>query len=166
MTLAGVLFGWGVLINAQNAQNPQSAPNLPPSEAIKHRIANFKKIGRAFKGIRDELRSADPKLPVIQESAAQIESLGSQIVTWFPPGSGPTDEPAKDGGSEDDDDKTNAKPAVWTDRATFEQAQKRLYGEAQKMNAAAQSGDKTAIAAQFKELGKACKNCHDTFRND
>lgn len=140
-TLAGVLFGFGALLAAETA---------PANEVIKSRISNFRKIGKAFKYIRDELRAQDPSLPMIQQSAAQIESLGSQILSWFPPGTGQGE--------------TEAKPEVWTDRATFAQAQKSMYAEAQKMNQMARSGKKDAIAEQYRALGKACKNCHDTFR--
>ena len=141
ITLAGAACGWGSLVNAQSGA---------PSEVIQDRIAKFRKIGKAFKRIRDELRAQDPAAPVFQESAAQIESLGSQILSWFPPGT--------------DAGKTHAKPEVWAERATFEQAQKRFYAEAQKMIQVAQSGDKEALTAQYRALGKACKNCHDTFR--
>jgi len=127
-----------------NAQNPQS------DEVIKNRIADSRKIGRAFKHIRDELGAQNPSLALIRESAEQIESLGAQMLSWFPPGT--------------DKGKTHAKETVWTERATFEQAQKKLYGEAQKMAQVAQSGDKEALTSQYRALGKACKNCHDNFR--
>ena len=141
VVLGTALLSFGALLAAESQ---------PPSDMIKDRVANFRKIGKAFKHIRDELRGQDPSVSTIQESAAQIESLGSQILTWFPPGT--------------DQGKTRAKPEVWTDRTTFEQAQKRLAAEAQKMNEVTQSGSKEAIAAQYRALGKACKNCHDTFR--
>ncbi len=142
ITVICTLSAFGALTAAENAA---------PAEVIKDRIANFRKIGKAFKHIRDELRVQDPSLPTIQDSAAQIESLGAQILTWFPPG---TDQGAK----------TRAKPEVWTDRATFEQAQKRMAGEAQKMSQLAHSGNKEAITKQYKVLGEACKGCHDNFR--
>jgi len=166
MALTGVLNSWGALVNAAN---------LPPSEVIKNRIHNFREIGTAFKGIRDELKSKEPYLPSIQESAGQIESMGAEILTWFPPGTGPVAEPEKGMidtvlswfSAEDAaraEGKTKAKPAVWTQRATFERAQQKFHAEALKMNEAAQSGNKAAVAAQFKVLGETCKNCHDTFR--
>jgi cytochrome c556 len=34
------------------------------------------------------------------------------------------------------------------------------------MQQVAAGGDKAAIAAQFLELGKACKACHDNYRRD
>ncbi len=142
LAIIGTLSGVGGLLAAET---------LAPGDVIKDRIANFRKIGKAFKHIRDELKVQDPSLPTIQDSAAQIESLGSQILTWFPAGT-------------DQGGKTRAKPEVWSDPATFAQAQKRMADEAQKMNQAAHAGRKEAIAAQYKLLGEACKNCHDNFR--
>jgi len=166
MALATALYGWGALSDAQD---------LPPNEVIKNRISNFREIGTAFKGIRDELRSKQPYLPSIQESAGQIESLGAEIPSWFPPGTGPVAAPEKgiidtilgwfsaaDAASAEG--KTRAKPAVWAERAAFERAQQKFHAEAQKMNEAALSGNKAAVAAQFKVLGETCKNCHQTFR--
>lgn len=47
MAFTGVLYGGGVLVNAQNRA---------PNEVIKSRIANFRKMGKAFKGIRDQVK--------------------------------------------------------------------------------------------------------------
>ncbi len=141
--LAALSWGYGTLINAEN---------LPPEEVIKHRVANFRKIGKAFKGIRDQLKGNDPSLNVIQESARQIDELGSQILTWFPAGTDVGD--------------TKAKPAVWSERGRFEEAQKKFYGEAQRMNQVAQAGDKSIVATQYKVLGRTCKGCHDAFRGN
>ena len=127
-----------------SAQNPQ------PDEVIKNRIADQRKIGKAFKNIRDELRTQNPSLRLIRESAEQIVSLGAQQLSWFPPGT--------------DHGKTHAKEEVWTERAAFEQAHNEFQREAQKMAQLAQTGDKEALAAQYRVLGKTCKNCHDTFR--
>jgi cytochrome c556 len=120
-----------------------------PSKPVTPRIANFRKIGKAFKFIRDQLKTDGPPAASIQESAQQIEVLGGQILTWFPAGP---------------DGKSRAKPQVWTDRPAFEQAHKKFYVEAQKMSAAAHSGDHAAIVAQFKLLGATCKDCHQRFR--
>jgi cytochrome c556 len=165
-TFAALLYGWSA---------PVAAQDIPATEVIKNRIHNFKEIGTAFKGISDELKSKQPYVPSIQESAGQIESLGSEILMWFPPGTGPAAEPDRSfidtilgwfssSDAARDKGRTHAKPAVWTERTRFEQAQRKFHAEAQKMNEVAQSGDRGAIAAQFKVLGATCKNCHDTFR--
>lgn len=168
--LAAALCNWSA---------PGNAQDLPPAEVIRNRIANFREIGTAFKGIRDELKSKEPYLPSIQQSAVQIESLGAEIPMWFPPGTGPVAEPEKgmidtilswfsgwfsSADAAGAEGKTRARPAVWTQRPTFEQAQRKFHTEAKKMQEAAQSGNKAAVAAQFKVLGETCRNCHQTFR--
>jgi cytochrome c556 len=141
MGVALVGYGGDALVNAQNPQ---------PDEVIKNRIADQRRIGKAFKNIRDELRAENPSLTVIRESAEQIVSLGAQQLSWFPPGT--------------DKGKTHAKEEVWTERAAFEQTHHKFQVEAQKMAQLAQAGDKETLAAQYRVLGNACKNCHDTFR--
>jgi cytochrome c556 len=42
--------------------------------------------------------------------------------------------------------------------------QKSLNDEADKLAAAAATGDVDAIKDQFGKVGKACKSCHDNFR--
>ncbi len=137
------------------------AQELPRVEVIKTRVANLHKLGDAFKHIRDELRAEDPSMALIRDSAGQIESLGSQILMWFPPGTGPVNQPEA---AADSEGKTRAKAEVWTDWPTFELTQKKFHIEAQKMRDVAQSDDKAAIAAQFKILGDTCKSCHHRFR--
>ncbi len=163
--LTGVVCCWGIAFGDDQ--------NGSPAEVIKSRIANFHKIRDALKGIRDQVRKSDPALPEIQQFAGRIQSLGSQIPTWFPPGTDAAAQ-AKDrigtshrvssGSSGKEDGKTRAKNEIWTRRSAFEDAHKRFLAEAQKMNEIARSGDKAALLAQYEVLGQACKNCHNTFR--
>src|SRR5581483_2818231 len=104
------------------------AESTPSGEVIKTRIADFRRIGRSFKAIRDQLRTKELDLPVIQRSSQQIESLGATILTWFPAGTA--------------EGQTHAKPEVWSQRAEFEAAQRKFYAEAQKMIQVAGSGEK------------------------
>ena len=69
--ICATFIGWGALMGAEN---PGAA------EAIKNRIANFREIGTAFKAINDELKSAQPYLPSIQESARQIDFSVRELV--------------------------------------------------------------------------------------
>ena len=132
----------GALVQAQNPQADQ---------IIKRRIADQRRIGKAFKSIRDELRAQNPALTVIRESAAQIVSLGAQQLSWFPPGT--------------DKGQTHAKEEVWSERAAFEAAHNKFQGEAEKMAQLAQAGEKKeALVSQYRALGESCKNCHNTFR--
>ncbi|MDD3518832.1 MAG: cytochrome c [Chromatiales bacterium] len=59
---------------------------------------------------------------------------------------------------------TDAKPEVWSKRAEFEKRMKNWQEQAAKLAQVAKAGDERAIKAQFGELGKSCKACHDDFR--
>jgi cytochrome c556 len=60
---------------------------------------------------------------------------------------------------------TKAKPEIWTEPAKFTQYQVDMQAAASKLVAAAHSGDMGVIKPAFNDLGKACGNCHDDFRN-
>ena len=60
---------------------------------------------------------------------------------------------------------TSALPAVWSDQAGFKAAAEKAEGLAEKLAAAAKSGDPQATLAAFAALGKeGCGGCHQTFR--
>ncbi len=60
--------------------------------------------------------------------------------------------------------KTRALPEIWTRPDDFKAAQKVFSDAAPKLLAAANGGDLNAVKSTYGDLGKACKNCHDTFR--
>src|SRR5271167_3345437 len=60
---------------------------------------------------------------------------------------------------------TKAKPEIWTEPAKFKQYQLDLQAAASKLVAAARSGDMSVIKPAFNDLGNACGNCHDDFKN-
>ena len=47
----------------------------------------------------------------------------------------------------------------------FKAKLEKMQGEAAKLAEVAKGGDLAAIKAQFGETGKACKACHDKYRN-
>ena len=120
---------------------------------IHDRKAHFKEIGRAAKAIHEALGASSPDAAAIQASARQIDQLAPQIPGWFPAGSG-----AEAGV------KTGAKPDIWTHPADFKAAAAGFAAEAHVFDAKAASGDVAAMRAEFPALGKACKTCHDQFR--
>jgi cytochrome c556 len=66
-------------------------------------------------------------------------------------------------GSESGD--TKAKPEIWLDMDDFKAKLEKMQGEAAKLAEVAKGGDFEAVKAQFGETGKACKACHDKYRN-
>ncbi|HXQ31802.1 MAG TPA: cytochrome c [Steroidobacteraceae bacterium] len=60
--------------------------------------------------------------------------------------------------------KTHAKPAGWTDRATFENLLKKLVARSATLADVAQGGDLATIKPAFNDLVQVCKDSHDKFR--
>lgn len=59
---------------------------------------------------------------------------------------------------------TRAKPEIWKEQAKFKDLQGKMQGEAEKLEAAAKSGNLEAVKTAVGDIGKACKACHDDFR--
>ncbi len=129
------------------------AEDFDPEPIIQGRQAGLRDIGAAFKAISDELKAAAPMVATIRQNAKQIEDLTSQQKFWFPAGTGP-----------DADIETQAKPEIWQFAAEFKARQEAFSQEARKLTQIAEGGDVSAIRAQWRELGKICKSCHEKFR--
>jgi cytochrome c556 len=141
----------GLAILAAAAATPLWAADL--ATAIAQRQDHFKAIGKAAKGVSDELKSSAPSKPKIQDYAKQIDALAPQLPTWFPAGSGP-----------DSGQKTHAKAAIWQKPETFKKDAVAFADAAHKLDAAAAMGDLAATRAQMAALGETCKTCHQAFR--
>lgn len=129
------------------------AQELTGADAIKARQASYRETGTAYKAINDELRKDAPGHFALASSARQIAANLPQVVSLFPAGSGP------EAGV-----KTKAKPAIWTNRATFERANAAAVQQANALVAATRATDVAAMRLQLQALGKTCKACHDQFR--
>lgn len=138
-----------------NAAAPAADPAPDPAEVIKTREAHYKEIGKAMKGIGDELKKSAPDVKVIQANAATIDRLAPQVPSWFPAGTGP------EAGV-----KTEARAEIWTKPEEFSAAAAHFATAAKQFNATAQTGDVAAIGAAMKQLGGACKGCHEKFRTE
>jgi cytochrome c556 len=55
-------------------------------------------------------------------------------------------------------------PAVYDNKAKFDEYVSRLENEAAKLVAVSKTGDEAAVKAQIAAVGKACGGCHDDFR--
>jgi len=124
-----------------------------PTAAISAREANFKAIGKAFKGIIDQTRSPAPNMAVIQASANIIAAAAPKVGGTFPKGSGP------ESGA-----KTHALPAIWEKPVEFNAAVAKLVSGSKAMQAAAASGNLDQVKAAIPGLGGSCKGCHDQFK--
>ena len=61
--------------------------------------------------------------------------------------------------------KGSPKPNVWTERAKFDDLAKKMQGEVVKLAAATRTNSLDSIKPVVGDVGKACKACHDDFRN-
>ncbi|MCH1554041.1 MAG: cytochrome c [Luminiphilus sp.] len=64
-----------------------------------------------------------------------------------------------------DKGKTRARPEIWDNKADFEEKLGNFRMEAAKLAEVAATGDRQAIAGQFRETGGACKACHDNYKS-
>jgi cytochrome c556 len=150
--MKAVVFALGAVLLAGAGSAALSAA-MSPADAIKARQANYKKLGGAFKAIKDELAKGAPDKALIKRNADLIASLGPQLNTWFPAGTGP------EAGV-----KTAAKREIWTNPAEFRKDADALNAAAGKLSQVAGGGDLDAIKAQFGATGQTCGACHKVFK--
>lgn len=140
----GLIFSAAIFAQGEDAR-----------ELMHERHENFEKMGKAFKRIRDELRSGEASLPVITTSAETINGLARELHTWFPAGTGPAS------GIE-----TEAKAEIWDNKADFNAKAENLVEESSAFLALTRKGDASEIMGGVRGLGGACKSCHDDYRVD
>ena len=116
------------------------------------RHENMETLGDETKKINRQLKSSSPDVGAIRQSAARILQLAPDLVTWFPPGTGP------------DVGETHAKPEIWQRPRDFATKANDFVRAAEDFDSAARSGDLGQILASFAALGKSCKACHDPYR--
>jgi cytochrome c556 len=123
------------------------------ADQIRTRVAGYRDLGAAFKAANDALRSPQPQLAVVQQSAARIRVAARNQYAWFPAGSGPQRGV-----------KTGARVEIWARARDFRTAQDAFARQADSYQRVAAGGDIAAIRLEARRLGAACKGCHDTFR--
>ncbi|HEX5183679.1 MAG TPA: cytochrome c [Allosphingosinicella sp.] len=128
---------------------------VDPHVAIPHRQDGMKTMGRTFKGVIDQLKTSSPDAQAVKLGSAQLAQLAKQVPGWFPAGSGP-----------DTGVKTAVKPAVWTNPGDFHAKAAALASAADALAAgAARSSDPATLMPLVRQVGGACKACHDAYKN-
>src|SRR5579884_955490 len=113
----------------------------------------MKQQAKDMKAIKEYL-DGKGELDPAKAAAADLTKTMAQVPSLFPKDTGMGQLP-----------KSEAKPDIWTEWDKFLAAQKTAADKIEKLNAAFASGDKTAIASEYADLGKnGCGNCHQTFR--
>ena len=61
-------------------------------------------------------------------------------------------------------EKSRALPAIWEQKAKFDQYAQQLQAETAKLGQAARAKDEAGVKQQFQAVLKSCNGCHDDFR--
>ena len=122
-----------------------------PREAQQARHEHYEHLGDAFKAVRDNSRGS-PDWAALEKAAQAVVDASVDQQQWFAKGTGP------------EAGKTRALPVIWEKPDDFTAAQKLFSERAPKLLAAVKAKDAAGVQAAFKDVGGACKNCHDTFR--
>lgn len=141
----------------ENKVEQSAATPLQKEQALalmKERHENYEKIGDAMKAISRELKGDSPDLGKVRAGAATIARLAPQVPTWFPAGTGP------------DVGKTEARAEIWAKPEDFAAKAGSFREAASAFETAARGSDLAAIRSAHANLGKSCKACHDSYREE
>ncbi|MEQ1800702.1 MAG: cytochrome c [Gammaproteobacteria bacterium] len=86
----------------------------------------------------------------LKAHTAALADLAAQAKVLFPAGTDTGD--------------TDALPLIWKEQEQFNKLLTDLETSAGKLRLAVQSSDKPGTMAAFKQVGEACKGCHDRYR--
>lgn len=124
---------------------------VKPEDEIRYRQSVMNVIGRNFGGVLGAM--AKGERPYDQAAAVKaatlVEMLSTLPANSFGPG---TDKGAP----------TKADPKIWQEPEKFKVAYQKMLDQVAKLPAAAR--DPNTLKAQVGETGKACKACHDDYR--
>jgi cytochrome c556 len=132
---------------------PAAAQFQKPEDAVKYRKAAFTVMATHFGRIGAMAQGRVPFDGAVAAANADLVVTMSRLpYAGFVEGTGGTEK-----------GQPNAK--VWSDRAGFDAAAKKMQDEVTKLAAAAKSNNLDAVKAAFGAAGGACKACHDDYRN-
>jgi len=147
-----LLLGLGAIAAVTAVSLPAIADT---ASVVQARSDYFHGLGKSFKGLRDELKAPSPDLAQVRKYTGDLAAAAPKLPAQFPTGSGP--QPGV---------KTEAKAEIWSNAAEFRQDAAALATAAQALNMAAQGNDVAAIRTATDTLGKTCKTCHMSFRQE
>ncbi len=132
----------------------QSAAQAKPEDLVKQRKAALTLMGKYFGPIGAMVQNKVPyDAAIVTRNSGYLETLTKMPWDGF-------------NASTADYKETRAKPEIFKETDKFNAAAEKMQAEIVKLAAAAKSGDQKAVGAQFGEVGKSCKGCHDAYRKD
>ena len=145
MTRSGIVFATAAALLSLTAGAVASAAGNPVAE----RQAAMKQVGQSMKDASGyssgktpwDAANAKAVMTVIAADAKKLKGL-------YPAGS-------------DKDPKSEALPAIWTNKADFE---KKLADMGEAAEKAGRASDQASFQTAFKAVGGTCAACHNTYR--
>jgi cytochrome c556 len=132
---------------------PAVAQFQKPEDAVKYRKAAFTVMAAHFGRLG---AMANGRVPFDGAAAAANAQVVADIAKL--PFAGFVDGTS---GTEKGQPKAN----VWSERAKFDAAAKKMQDEVAKLNTAAKANNLDQLKAAFGAAAGTCKDCHDNFRN-
>ncbi len=149
MKVAAVCAGVCGLLSAL----PAAAQFQKPEDAVKYRKAAFTVMAAHFGRIGAMASGRAPFDGAAAAANAEVVADMSKLpYAGFVEGTG---------GSEKGQPKAN----VWTERAKFDAAAKKMQDEVAKLAVVAKNNNLDQLKVAFGAAAGACKDCHDNFRN-
>ncbi len=132
---------------------PAAAQFQKPEDAVKYRKAAYTVMATHFGRIGAMVQGRVPFDGAAAAANADIVVEMSKLpFAGFVEGTSGTE-------------KGSPKPNIWTERAKFDEAAKKMQDEVVKLAAAAKTNNPDNLKAAFQGAAGACKACHDNFRN-
>ena len=123
-----------------------------PEDAKKYRTSVMKSLGGHIGAASMHVRGLVEDNGFLAVHAESLANGASELKFLFPAGSAV--------------DESEALPAIWDQPEEFKKAVDTAVNATAAFKEAVSGGDKSAIGAAFRDVGAACKGCHDKFRLD
>lgn len=120
---------------------------------IKERKKGFKVMGKSMRAMGKMMISGDVDLAVVADKVKAIKVQSLKLPQWF----------AQD--SSNKSYKTDALPAIWTDKADFAAKAKALQDAAKSIEIQLKQDD-FQLRNAMSQLKKTCGSCHDKYKAD
>jgi len=145
------LFAAGLALALGTGYTLNALAQAKPDVLVKQRVAAMTLIGKYFGPLGG---MAQGKVPfdanIVARNAGYLEVLTKLPWDGFD--------------ASTQTEKSAALPEVWKDPAKFKAAQDLVQKQVANVVAVAKGGNEAAVKAALGDVGKACGNCHNTFR--
>lgn len=132
---------------------PASAQFQKPEDAVKYRQSAMTVMANHFGRIGAMVNGRVPFDAAQANANADVVATLSRLpFVGFVEGTAGTE-------------KGKASAKIWTERAKFDDAAKKMQDEVAKLTAAARTNNLDNLKTAFGGVGQTCKACHDDYRN-